>query len=135
MQKARSQVVNLRSSAQRTFLSRAWRIGAAAGLARCASWDGVESLLAQGAISKDRLLVRSVRPQDLETPVALLKAWITPNELFYVRSPFYTPSVDLDTWTLTVDGDIERSLSLRMADLRQMPRISIDRVRINVEAT
>jgi hypothetical protein len=39
-------------------------------------------LAAQEVLSKDRLIVRAVRPQDLETPAHLLTSWITPNDLF-----------------------------------------------------
>ncbi|MBI4888784.1 MAG: sulfite oxidase [Acidobacteria bacterium] len=79
---------------------------------------------AQQGIPKDRLIVRSPRPEDLETPVHLLTSWITPNELFYVRSHFYTPSIDAGAWTLRVDGEVDRPLDLTMAELRSVPSIS-----------
>src|SRR5262247_589453 len=50
---------------------------------------------------KERLIVRSVRPEDLETPVSLLNTWITPNELFYVRHHSYAAKVNDDEWKLT----------------------------------
>jgi DMSO/TMAO reductase YedYZ molybdopterin-dependent catalytic subunit len=82
-------------------------------------------LLAQGPAPKDRLIVRSQRPEDLETPVALLDSWITPNHLFYVRSHLYTPSIDPGSWTLSVGGEVERPLTLRLDELRQMPRVTM----------
>jgi DMSO/TMAO reductase YedYZ molybdopterin-dependent catalytic subunit len=97
----------------------------AAGMSRLMPWPTAKLLLAQSTVPKDRLIVRSVRPQDFETPVTLLDSWITPNERFYVRSHLYTPSIDLDTGMLRVDGEIERPLTLRISDLRQMPAVSI----------
>ncbi len=80
---------------------------------------------AQEVLSKDRLIVRAARPQDLETPAHLLTSWITPNDLFYVRSHFYAPSVDANTWRLRIDGDVERPLELSLADLKAAPSTSM----------
>ncbi|MGE3519428.1 MAG: sulfite oxidase [Vicinamibacterales bacterium] len=88
-------------------------------------FSAIEHLFAQAAAQGDGRIVRSPRPQDLETPVALLDSWITPNDRFYVRSHLYTPSVDLATWTLAVQGDVERPLTLTMADLKRMPAVSL----------
>ncbi|MBI3050073.1 MAG: sulfite oxidase [Acidobacteria bacterium] len=76
---------------------------------------------AQQVVSKARLIVRSPRPEDLETPVRLLTTWITPNDLFYVRSHFYTPSIEERAWTLRVDGEVGSALQLTLADLRALP--------------
>ena len=97
----------------------------AVGASRLFPWSHDARLLAQTAVPKSRLLTRSVRPEDLETPVSLLNSWITPNELFYVRSHMYTPSTALPGWSLTIHGEVERPLTLRMDDLAQMPTVSM----------
>ena len=79
----------------------------------------------QEVLSKDRLIVRAGRPQDLETPAHLLTSWITPNDLFYVRSHFYAPSVDADAWRLRIDGDVARPLELTLSDLKAAPSTSM----------
>lgn len=76
---------------------------------------------AQQLVSKARLIARSVRPEDLETPVHLLTSWITPNDLFYVRSHFYTPSFEPGAWRLRIDGDVDRPLELTLGDIRSLP--------------
>jgi DMSO/TMAO reductase YedYZ molybdopterin-dependent catalytic subunit len=85
--------------------------------------------LAQGARQSsgksDKLIVRSVRPEDLETPTELLNSWITPNDLFYVRSHLYAPDVKAGDWSLKVDGGVERQLSLGLDEIKRMPRHSI----------
>jgi DMSO/TMAO reductase YedYZ molybdopterin-dependent catalytic subunit len=79
---------------------------------------------ARQQLSKDRLIVRSPNPQDLETPAHLLTSWLTPNELFYVRSHFYTPSVRLDEWSLVVDGDVNTPLTLTRDGLDRFPTVA-----------
>jgi DMSO/TMAO reductase YedYZ molybdopterin-dependent catalytic subunit len=81
--------------------------------------DGLAAL-AQQASSSGPLIVHSARPQDLETPVNLLTSWITPNDLFYVRSHFYTPTIDEAQWMLQVDGDVATPLTLRLDELMRM---------------
>lgn len=86
----------------------------------------VADALAQAIERKDaRLLVRSARPADLETPVALLDEFITPVAAFYVRSHMLAPQVDLRSWRLAIDGDVAASLSLSLDDLRAMPAASM----------
>jgi len=41
---------------------------------------------------KEKLIIRSMRPPDFETPVALLDSFITPLEHFYVRSHMPVPA-------------------------------------------
>ena len=95
---------------------------AGAALARLAP---AREAFAQRSLSKERLIVRSVRPQDLETPVALLDSWITPNDLFYVRSHLYTPEIAPDAWRLKVDGLVEKPLEIGLDALKALPRASL----------
>ena len=104
------------SVTRRTFLDAACRT--AASVATMALGPRCE-LFAQGGLSKDRLIIRSVRPQDLETPSHLLTSWITPNELFYVRSHFYTPAIREAEWTLRIDGEVDAPSMLTLDAVRQ----------------
>src|SRR5262249_4320686 len=54
-----------------------------------------------------RLIVRSRRPLDLETPVSLLGDWLTPADLLFVRSHFGEPAVGLSPWTTQVQGLVD----------------------------
>jgi DMSO/TMAO reductase YedYZ molybdopterin-dependent catalytic subunit len=94
-------------------------LGAIAAIPLLPSVDRVAH--AQTGADKSELIVRSARPQDLETPVALLDSWLTPNHRFFVRSHLYAPEIDIRQWRLTVAGEVERPLTLTLDELRTLP--------------
>jgi sulfite oxidase len=63
------------------------------------------------------LIVRSQRPLNLESPVGALDHPLTPNDLFFVRSHFGAPAVDLHPWEVEVVGLVNRPLRLGLAEL------------------
>jgi len=69
-----------------------------------------------------RLLQMNGYPIDAETPLDLLTTYITPNDLFFVRHHWNPVFPDPAAWTLTVDGEVERPLTLSLADLKKMPQ-------------
>jgi DMSO/TMAO reductase YedYZ molybdopterin-dependent catalytic subunit len=77
---------------------------------------------------KPGMIVRSDGPVDLETPLSQLdKAWLTPIESHYVRCHLPTPKVDDATakaWTLTIDGEVNQPLKLRLEDLQKYREVS-----------
>jgi len=77
------------------------------------------------AADQSRLVVRSPRPQDLEMPLDGFLDWITPIDRFFVRCHTYTPSVNLNEWSLKIDGRVDRPMTLRMADLKKLPRVEM----------
>ncbi|MEB3329892.1 MAG: sulfite oxidase [Candidatus Sericytochromatia bacterium] len=79
-------------------------------------------------LAKEGLLVRSSRPLDLETPVALLDGALTPNRHFFVRSHHDEPALDAATWRLRVEGLVERPEDLTLADLKALPRHEVTAV-------
>jgi DMSO/TMAO reductase YedYZ molybdopterin-dependent catalytic subunit len=112
---------------RRALLATAAQLGAYAAAGRMI---GGISLFAQApratvAPGKEKLLVRSLRPPDYETPVALLDSWITPVEHFYVRSHLPVPALDAAAWTLQIEGEVQTPLTLSMEDIRRMPSASL----------
>jgi DMSO/TMAO reductase YedYZ molybdopterin-dependent catalytic subunit len=69
---------------------------------------------------KEKLIVRSPRPVNLETPLKDLGGDITPNELFFVRNNYDGPELDPAQYVLKVDGDVDNPLALRLDDLRRI---------------
>ena len=71
---------------------------------------------------KDKLIIRSLRPPDFETPVSLLNTFITPNDAFYVRSHLPVPArVDAAAWALKVGGEVNSPLTLSVDEIRKLP--------------
>jgi sulfite oxidase len=106
-------------------------MGRASALGLVAQATPWADLLAQGArptipAGKEKLLVRSLRPPDFESPVALLDSWITPVEHFYVRSHMPVPSgLDASAWTLQIDGEVNAAATLTLDELKKMPAATI----------
>ncbi len=89
--------------------------GAAAPALFGASWaqDGGQ----QGGAG---LIMRQSTPPNLEFPFGKLNSFITPNELFYVRSHFPTPVVDTAKWTIRVEGAVNNPFEISYEDLMKL---------------
>jgi len=75
---------------------------------------------------KEKLIVRSPRPINLEAKVADLSAYYTPEDAFFVRNNLEAPTVDPTQWSLRIEGEVENPLVLRLDDLRKLPAVSHD---------
>jgi DMSO/TMAO reductase YedYZ molybdopterin-dependent catalytic subunit len=71
--------------------------------------------------SSTGLIIRQNEPRNLETPFDQLNSFITPAELFYIRSHFLAPKLPVSTYQLRIDGAVRRPLSLTYQELRDMP--------------
>jgi sulfite oxidase len=113
---------------RRDLLVRAAQTGAAITLSQILP-NELTNAFAQNVIKgKEKLIVRSLRPEDLETPVGLLNSWITPNDLFYVRHHTYAPRVDEQAakeWKVQVDGEVERPTTVTLEELKKLPKASV----------
>lgn len=70
-----------------------------------------------------RLIVHQESPPNSETPIELLDAGLTPIPLFFTRNNFPPPAeIAPETWRLSIDGEVERPLSIGFADLGKWPR-------------
>jgi sulfite oxidase len=67
-----------------------------------------------------RMIVRTERPLNLESPSASLDSWLTPIEEFFVRSHHGSPAVTADPWVVAVEGLVERPLSLGLDALQDV---------------
>jgi len=73
---------------------------------------------------KEKLIIRSPRPLNLEAPLKELTGEITPAELFFVRNNYDGPEIDPSQYVLKVDGEVESPLTLRLDDLRRMEQVT-----------
>ena len=81
---------------------------------RTDNWSGT-------AVRPGGLIVLQKDPNNLEMPFDQLGDFITPAELFYVRSHFPTPELDPIAYRLSIAGVVRRELQLNYADIRAMP--------------
>lgn len=80
-----------------------------------------QSPVGAAAFGKDGLTVLGDRPLNMETPPHLLDDPITPANRFFVRNNGVPPDVSNatdETWTLTIDGDVDNPMTLSIADLK-----------------
>jgi DMSO/TMAO reductase YedYZ molybdopterin-dependent catalytic subunit len=73
------------------------------------------------ALSPVGLIIRQKDPNNLEMPFDQLGEFITPSELFYIRSHFPIPELDPVAFRLSVRGAVRNELSLSYDALRAMP--------------
>jgi len=75
---------------------------------------------------KEKLIVRSSRPVNLESRLADLTDYHTPESVFFVRNNYDAAPVDPAQWSLTIEGEVDNPLVLRLDDLRKLPALSQD---------
>ena len=67
------------------------------------------------------LIIRQKEPTNLETPFDQLDSYLTPTGLFYIRSHFAAPKLDVASYQLRIDGAVRTPLSLSYKQLRDLP--------------
>ncbi len=88
-------------------------------LRRVSAW--AEDDVAAPIPGTEGLIVRSARFLDLEMPREYATAFITPVPHFFVRNHMHEPStLDPTEWKLSIGGEVERPLSLSLADLHKL---------------
>jgi sulfite oxidase len=108
---------------RRDLLAQLVMAGAALKLAPAQLFAQAQS--AAQRFGKEKLIIRSLRPPDFETPVSLLDSFITPNDLFYVRSHIPVPQVDAATWSLKVGGEVNSAIALSLDEIKKLPAVTI----------
>ena len=66
------------------------------------------------------LIIRQKEPKNLEAPFDRIDSYLTPNELFYIRSHFPIPNLDRASYQLRIEGAVRRPLALSYEELRSM---------------
>lgn len=73
---------------------------------------------------RDDMVVHEREPFNAETPLAALDAPLTPVDAFYVRNHGPVPDLD-ESWTVRIEGLVERPLELSLDDLRARPQHTV----------
>src|SRR5262249_60268219 len=83
------------------------------------------------------LITRQKEPKNLEAPFDRIDSYLTPTELFYIRSHFPTPDLDRATYQLRIDGAVSHPFVLSYDELRSMPcepRVATLECAVNIRA-
>lgn len=108
------------SSVDRRLFLRQFSVGALGLLGVSASRGS-----AWGA-DASRMLVHSQAPMNAEPLLPdLVKSWVTPVESFFIRSHGNTPEIKADSFRLTVEGLVEKPLTLSLAELGQFEQHAV----------
>jgi DMSO/TMAO reductase YedYZ molybdopterin-dependent catalytic subunit len=67
------------------------------------------------------LIMRQKEPNNLETPFDQVDSYLTPTELFYIRSHFPAPKLELASYQLRIDGAVRKPFSVSYKELRDLP--------------
>jgi sulfite oxidase len=92
------------------------------GLTRGAAWARSSSDTAPRA-----LLVHSLRPENLATPIEWFDRLLTPTDVFFVRSHFGAPAV-VRSPRLRIEGLVGKPLDLGVSDLEKLPQVTLTAV-------
>lgn len=71
------------------------------------------------------LLQMNGYPINAETPLELLTDYLTPNDLLFIRSHWIPHTPDVAKWKLTIDGEVDKPLTLTLAELKTMPHADV----------
>lgn len=115
-----------REFTRRDFIAGAAEAGAAIGLGRLL--PGATAFAQNVIEGKEKLIVRSLRPEDLETPVGLLNSYLTPKDLLYVRTHTYPARIeekDAGAWPLRIEGLVDRPMTITLDELKRLPRATV----------
>src|SRR5947209_10715079 len=66
------------------------------------------------------LIIRQKEPKNLEMPFDRIDSYLTPTELFYIRSHFPAPRIEAADYRLTIDGAVRNPLAVSYKELREM---------------
>jgi DMSO/TMAO reductase YedYZ molybdopterin-dependent catalytic subunit len=69
------------------------------------------------------LIIREREPVNLEYPFDQLSEFLTPNDLFYIRSHFKAPLLDRHGYKLTIGGAVRRPFTITTKNSGRCPRL------------
>lgn len=111
---------------RREFLKQASSAALAAGITTSALARAFPEEQKVEFTGEEGMILRSFRFVDLESPVAYFDTWLTPVPHFFVRDHMHEPiEVDADGWLLTIGGEVEKPITLRLGDLQKIEAHSV----------
>jgi len=76
-----------------------------------------------GTKAEPQIIPTNAGLRTFAAPPEALQKDIVPNELFYIRNHWTeSPEIDINTFVLKIDGEVERTISLSFEDLKKLPQ-------------
>ncbi len=76
-----------------------------------------------GTKAEPQIIPTNAGLRTFAAPPQALQETIVPNDLFYIRNHWKdSPEIDINTFQLKIDGEVERTLSLSYEDLKKLPQ-------------
>ena len=97
------------------------RAGIVAPFLLAGNWPtGIGTLAAEATVAEQAgMIVHGLEPHNSETRLdRLIESWITPNDLFYVRSHAPVPQVDVKQFRLSIEGLVKKPLQVSLDQLQ-----------------
>jgi len=73
-------------------------------------------------MKKEELNIIEKKPFNAETPMKSLTEEYTSTSQYFVRNHFNVPEITLNSWSLTINGEVESSLNLSLSELQAYPK-------------
>lgn len=70
--------------------------------------------------------LKSYELQNQSYALRMIDGPVTPSDLLFVRDHFNEPEISLDTWSLQIDGQVQRPYKIGFSDLVEMPSIKVE---------
>ena len=71
------------------------------------------------------LIIRQQEPKNLEFPFDRLDSYLTSVESFYIRSHFTAPTLQANSYRLSVDGAVKNPFAITYDELKRLPAKTI----------
>jgi DMSO/TMAO reductase YedYZ molybdopterin-dependent catalytic subunit len=79
------------------------------------------SRAALSSLSSGGLIIREEEPRNLEFPFDRLDTYLTPVESFYIRNHNPTPTLQPDSYRLSVEGAVKNPFATTYDELKRLP--------------
>src|SRR5713101_3146405 len=81
--------------------------------------------MAFSSLNSGGLIIRQKEPRNLEFPFDRLDTYLTPVESFYIRSHFPAPTLQADSYRLSVEGAVKNPFAITYDELKRLPAKTI----------
>src|SRR5882762_2751892 len=77
------------------------------------------------SLNRGGLIIRQQEPKNLEFPFDRLDSYLTSVESFYIRSHFTAPTLQANSYRLSVDGAVKNPFAITYDELKRLPAKTI----------